>query len=80
MFEEHYMKVSKLRAAIAFLRDDDVLIPNAVANLAVYRGQELVAAVDFLYEDLEFFNDDAGGEAKAKGWKGDPEVPEEKRI
>ena len=44
----HTITVGKLREILSdpYLNDDDVLIPNAVKNLAVERAGEYVAYID----------------------------------
>lgn len=49
---EHEISVAKLRELLAMLEDDDVLIPNAVANLKIVRGDRYVGFINLL-KDLQ---------------------------
>jgi hypothetical protein len=44
----HEITVAQLRRLLDNLRDDDVLIPNDIMNLAIYRGREYAGYVDCL--------------------------------
>lgn len=43
----HEMTVAELQGLLTQLRDDDVVVPNAVANLAVVRKGAFFGYVDF---------------------------------
>jgi len=43
----HAVKVAELKAAILELRDDDLLVPNEVRNLAIIRDGDFVGWIDF---------------------------------
>jgi len=58
----HEMTVKQLKEILSndTLNDTDVLMPNAVRNLAIYRNDELVGAIDFLVGSagVEWWNDE----------------------
>ena len=53
----HSISVSDLRRLLALLRDDDVLIPNTVANLIIERDGVRIGFVDLLegHPNIEFY-------------------------
>ena len=61
---DHYITVGKLKELLAdpILKDGDFLVPNAVANLAVYRGPQagcrMIGWIDLL-EDQQHVSVDA---------------------
>lgn len=54
---DHEITVAQLKVLLAQLRDDDVLIPNTVANLAIRRDGTYVGFVDLLKDQgqIELF-------------------------
>lgn len=48
---EHEITVAQLRELLLQLKDDDILIPNTVANLAVVRNDKYIGFVDLLKDN-----------------------------
>ena len=61
---EHLITVGRLRELLSLLRDDDVLIPNKVANLKIERDGAYVGYVDLLegQQCVELFDDEETAE------------------
>ena len=59
-FLYHSMSVRKTRRCLELLEDEDILIPNTTANLAVYRGNPLcyVGFINFFTEEVELFTEE----------------------
>lgn len=56
---EHEITVGKLKELLAQLQDDDVLVPNQVRNLAIFRGNEQIGFIDLLTgsQEVELYSE-----------------------
>jgi len=61
---DHYITVGKLKELLAdqILKDTDCLVPNAVANLAIYRDEEMIGWIDLLEDQQRVCVDEADSE------------------
>lgn len=45
-FTAHEITVADLKALLDTLRDDDVLVPNRVRNLTIFRGEDTIGFIN----------------------------------
>lgn len=50
---EHEIVVGKLKEVLTHLEDDDVLIPNTVGNLAIFRQDRLIGVINLLLVETD---------------------------